>query len=103
MRNSLSVEAFLATKAGYCFFFSASAKDSASSCLLTAATCTKYPPAGMGAMGSGGLAACDGCVCDALLEAPLEEDSDGAAGALDPASAVAGVSCALLSFCSTDL
>ncbi len=42
-RNSLSVVACDATNAGYSFFLSASTSASASSCLLTAATCTKYP------------------------------------------------------------
>src|ERR1700722_9882929 len=55
MRKSLSVAAFAATNAGYCFFFSASTRASASSCLLTAATCTKYELAGRVVEGSGAL------------------------------------------------
>src|ERR1700723_2412790 len=55
MRKSLSVVAFAATNAGYCFFFSASTRASASSCLLTAATCTKYALAGSVVAGSGAL------------------------------------------------
>src|ERR1035441_6712828 len=61
-RNSLSVGTGAAISAGYCFFFSASTRESASSCLLTAATCTKYDDAvGKVVVGSGVFgAACAG-------------------------------------------
>src|ERR1700687_348870 len=55
-RNSLSVAPCAATNAGYCFFLSASTSASASSCLLTAATCTEYPPVGNVVVGSGAFA-----------------------------------------------
>src|SRR6516164_11550478 len=48
-RNSLSVVACGATNAGYSFFFRASTSACASSCLLTAATWTKYPAVGSAA------------------------------------------------------
>src|ERR1700752_564366 len=51
-RNSLSVATWAATKAGYSFFFKASTNDSASSCLLTAATWTKYAELGSMAVDS---------------------------------------------------
>src|ERR1700756_2751045 len=56
-RNSLSFAAADATNAGYSFFLSASTSASASSCLLTAATCTKYPEVGMVVAGSAALLA----------------------------------------------
>src|ERR1700733_8714234 len=61
-RNSLSVAAAAATNAGYSFFLSASTNESASSCLLTAATCTKYPAPGRvveGSAAAGGFDAGD--------------------------------------------
>src|ERR1035437_9002182 len=89
-RNSLSVGTGDATNAGYCFFLSASTNESASSCLLTAAPCTKYPAVGSVVVGSGVPA---GGVCAGVA----------LAGAVSVFALVAGVNSGLASFCSTDL
>src|ERR1700733_855534 len=72
-RNSLSVAEFAPTSAGYCFFFSASTRASASSCLLTAATCTKYELAGRVVEGSGALEAELGVVDELAADALAPE------------------------------
>src|SRR5215469_5785555 len=91
-RNNLSVVACGATNAGYSFFFSASTSASASSCLLTAATCTKYAEGGniadesfefAGGFEAGALVAVEFAAVDAFVSV---------------FASAGGVSCAFASF-----
>jgi hypothetical protein len=55
-------------KAGYCFFFSASTSDAASSWRVTAATCTKYPPVAVVLVAEdAALVAVDAGACDCCV------------------------------------
>src|SRR4029077_7536972 len=93
-RNSLSVVACAATNAGYSFFLSASTSASASSCLLTAATCTKYPEIGSAVVESLGFPAGVAAVVVVVELAAAVVSALASAGA---------VSSGFASFCSTAL